>query len=91
MKLVSPPTLGIRNLAASSWGPVAIQTGSHGRPHSCPSFWATAEDGAGTGKTQGSSSSLASLSPDGRQVQSFNPTEGSRNDQFQKNKESLTP
>lgn len=34
-----PPTLGIRNLDASSWAPPTnTQTGSYGRPHSCPSL-----------------------------------------------------
>lgn len=76
MKLVSPPTLGIRNLAASSWGPATIQTGSHGGPHSGPPFWATAQR-MGQGpeqasvpgpRCQGISSNLACLSPDRRQV-----------------------
>lgn len=74
MKLVSPPTPGLRNLAASSWGPDAIRTWLPRWASLLPSFLGNgtedrAEIRAGLGpRSQASSSSLARPSPDRRQV-----------------------
>lgn len=89
-KACLPPTLWIRNRAAFSWGPVTSRLAhmagltlalSSGQQH------------RRRGSDQSRPRSQVSGQPQARDrfCQSFNPTEGSKRDPFQKNKESLTP
>lgn len=85
-----PPTLRIRSLAAFSWG---LSPSTLARMVRLTPALSSRQQQRRQGSDQSRPTSQVSGQPQagGRFRQSFNPTEGSKSDQFQKNKESLTP